>query len=462
MKYCLFLSLYALILVACAPSSPMPTTTPSATVTLSPIPSITPSATPTPTETLTPTATSTPTIEEAFGGLAPRDYEYILSTDSFSSYYGPSYKMAAFNSFFTGNTRVVERFDESSKQNIAHTEIQVVLRDSNQTARTLWLSFGTDNFKGNWVYVESGNQNTRKDGSVHDLLKLLSKGSNIRFGVFWDTPAKPPERRWCLDSDPDFCNDYSFVKFYLARGNIEFLRNLRDGQFPDQAALDEMVVPVESITLVKAATPPVPTWEPLTELSPYDEFNGTELDKNLWNTSETSPTSPISYVVNDGVLELQAQTKNEAASFELRMARQLAQVKVFETQIRIPNRGRGKWGFVTMKLLGTLPDGREWVTECFVTGLTTAKPILGCNVNGDEHGSPQPQVKFNHWYTIRIEFDPTTGAIQYALDGQPIDAYLPENASDLIKMPLTPLIVVWVNENTELTVQIDNIRIPKP
>jgi len=462
MKYCLLLSLYTLILVACMPSSPMPTTPLSVTVTLSPIPSTTSSATLTPTETLTPTATSTPTIEEAFGRLAPRNYEYILSTDSFSSYYGLSYKMANFDSFFTGNTRIVERFDESSKQNIAHTEIQVVVRDSNQIAHTLWLSFGTDNFKGNWVYVEKGNENSRKDASARDLLKLLSTGSNIRFSFFWDTPAKPPERRWCLDSDPDFCNDYSFIKFYLAKSNIEFLRNLKDGQFPEQAVLDEMVVPVESITLVKPATPPVPTWEPLTELSLYDEFNGTELDRNLWNTNKTGATSAISYVVNEGVLELQAQTKNEAASFELRMARPLAPSKAFEAQIKIPERGRGKWGFVTMKILGMLPNGHEWVTECFVTGLTTAKPILGCNVNGDEHSSPQPQVRFDHWYTLRIEFDPTNGAIQYSLDGQPIEAYLPENASDLMKMTLTPLIAVWVNENTELTVQIDNIRIAEP
>lgn len=439
-----------------------PTITPSPTITLTSTSTPTPTQTPTPTVTLTPTSTHVPTVEEAFGHLAPLDFEYTLG-DRWSGAYGRSYKEAEFQSFFTGRTRVVERFDEWSKRDITHTEIQVVLRDENNVLHALWLSFGSNDFKYNSINLQEGRTNGGKNGSVGDLLKLLSIGSIVEFGFFWDTPTKSPITRWCSDSDPDFCNDYSIVKFYLARSNIEFLHELRDGEFPEQAVLDDMVIPVEYLALVLPIKT-VPVWEPLDELSLYDDFSGIELDKTRWKPNPVY-SSVFSSSLSDGVLELRAQTKTEDGYFELRMnqLQRASNASAFEAQIRIPKRAAGQWGAIFMKVLARLSSGREWVTECFISsGSTTVKPFFGCDINGDGHYTPQVDVQLNRWYTIRIEIDSTSGAIQWSLDGQPIEAYLPDDASDLAKTSFTPLIAIWAKANTNLTVQIDNVSIATP
>jgi len=412
---------------------------------------------------MTPTSTREPTVEEAFGHLALLDFEYALG-DRWSGNYGPRYKKAQFQSFFTGRTRVVERFDEWSNREITHTEIQVVLRDEDNVLHALWLSFGSNDFKYNWINLQEGDySNGGKNGSVGDLLKLLSIGSVIEFSFFWDTPTKSPITPLCSNSDPEFCNDYAIVKFYLARSNIEFLHELRDGKFPEQVVLDNTVIPVEYLALVLPSKR-VPVWEPLGELSLYDDFSGVVLDKTRWKLGPTNPSSIFSQTVADGILELRAQTKTEDGYFEIRMnpLQQSTHVSVFEAQIRIPKLGAGQWGFVAMKILARLSSGREWVTECFISGLTTAKPFFRCDINGDEHYTPQVEIQFNRWYTIRIEIDSKRGAIQYSLDGQPIESYLPDNASDLMNTSFTPLIAIWAKADTDLTVQIDNVSIATP
>ena len=148
-----------IVITACAPSTPIYTPTPISTSTITPSHTPTKTSTPSPTPSNTPSPTVTLTTEEEYGKLAPLDVTYaecIGAKDCFSyNYdYGQRYKEVTYQSFYTGNSREVTRYDPASGKDILNTEIQVVLRDETGNLHVLWLPLGSQDFKNNRINIQ--------------------------------------------------------------------------------------------------------------------------------------------------------------------------------------------------------------------------------------------------------------------------------------------------------------------
>ena len=130
--------------------------------------------------------------------------------------------------------------------------------------------------------------------------------------------------------------------------------------------------------------------------------------------------------------------------------------------MEVPKRSNGNWSFVTMKLGTELSGQKWWVTECFLSGLTTDKPYFGCNVNWQgtyEHEAPSKPIQFGQRYTVRIELNPTNGAIQWYLDGKLVELYMAKDASALPYSQFRPSFAFWTDKLSSLIAEIDNVRI---
>lgn len=234
------------IITACSPSTPYLTSTPRPTYTFMPSSSPTETLTVSPTPPDTPTPKATPTIEEMYGHLAPLDFTYadcIGANDCFSynSEYGQQYKEVSYQSFYTGNSRDVMRYDKTSSQDIINTEIQVVLRDETGNIHALWLPLGSQNFENNRINTKTSAFSwSVAKGTTQELLNRLEIGSKVIFTVFLVFPPAPSQD---LSSCPlPECNYAKFL-FNSAKENQELSIKIANGDFPEQPILNEIVIP---------------------------------------------------------------------------------------------------------------------------------------------------------------------------------------------------------------------------
>jgi hypothetical protein len=80
-------------------------------------------------------------------------------------------------------------------------------------------------------------------------------------------------------------------------------------------------------------------------------------------------------------------------------------------------------------------------------------------MDNDPYYFPLRAVQFGQWYTVRMEIDPTTGAIQTYLDGILVEQYVAKDASTLLYSYIRPSIYIWTYELSPLVAEIDNVRI---
>jgi len=79
-----------------------------------------------------------------------------------------------------------------------------------------------------------------------------------------------------------------------------------------------------------------------------------------------------------------------------------------------------------------------------------------CNLSSDgetEFTTPDLQVEFDKWYTIRIDYDPITQEQKYYLDDKFLGQHTPKNPPDLTLVSLG----AWRQDNLSATTFIDNI-----
>ena len=126
----------------------------------------------------------------------------------------------------------------------------------------------------------------------------------------------------------------------------------------------------------------------------------------------------------------------------------------------VPMQADGVWGEISIMLCTDLP--KPWGAVCGLSNLATDTPRFGCMVyedNSDTYNFPVIPVQFGQWYTVRMEMDPATGAIQTYLDGILVGHYLAKNASTLQYSFIKSFIFIWTYDHTPLMAEIDNVRI---
>ena len=224
------------------------------------------------------------------------------------------------------------------------------------------------------------------------------------------------------------------------------------------------------------ATPtrtPISPWEVLPAPPIYDDFSGEALVSNLWREaswaypSEAGPTSNLSHELADGHLILRAQPVSYLTNLELdtiaREERTINRVTVFEARIYLPRGDSRQYATAYIKLKASFSDFR-WFTQCSLGGLY-GYPQFSCYVLNakryhSEHSTEERPILYDQWYVVRIEMDPSSGALQFYLDGELVELYVPSEAEQLRQAVFSPPVGIQSPINGgSFVAWVDDVRI---
>ena len=78
-----------------------------------------------------------------------------------------------------------------------------------------------------------------------------------------------------------------------------------------------------------------------------------------------------------------------------------------------------------------------------------------------EYWTPTKQIDYDTWYTIRMEFDPTTAGMRFYMDNALIGSHVPQDAAALLTTTTLHPIIALLNfdPNTTSTRFVDYVRI---
>ena len=216
---------------------------------------------------------------------------------------------------------------------------------------------------------------------------------------------------------------------------------------------------------------PIPIWESLPRPLIYDHFSGEALDSTLWREAswaypeDAGPTSNLSYQQIDDRLVLEARPVSYLTGLELdaRLPNQrtLDQVNAFEARMYLPGGGARPWATAVVKLKARFGDV-SWQAECRLGGLYR-EPSFSCSVvnlsrGEDEYVSEARPILYDQWYVVRIELNPSSRALQFYLDGDLVDHYVPLDVAQLNQAIFTPTIGIQAI-NGYFVAWVDDVRI---
>ena len=202
----------------------------------------------------------------------------------------------------------------------------------------------------------------------------------------------------------------------------------------------------------------LPTPHPPYDTPPlYDDFEGLEIDDIKWELDGRDEDFSIEQ--RNGRLILQSNWLNEPSGYALNLVspddRRLDGVRTFEAKLMLRSGGSG---FGLIKI--AIATNGFW-TQCQLSN-SYDRPHFNCGVYSegyDFHSTRSLQAEFDKWYSIKIEVDPESASLQFYFEDDLIEVYLPQNADRIIDQTFTPLVGIWVKENTAITGEVDNVRI---
>lgn len=119
---------------------------------------------------------------------------------------------------------------------------------------------------------------------------------------------------------------------------------------------------------------------------------------------------------------------------------------------------------------GSIAGHQEWLTECGVRGQPSRSAYASCSIMTTQDGqgynveyrTPTRDIAYDTWYTIRMEFDPTTAGLRFYLNNDLIGSHVPQDAAALLAPTTTlrPIVAVLnFHPNTTATRYVDDVRI---
>jgi WD40 repeat protein len=260
-----------------------------------------------------------------------------------------------------------------------------------------------------------------------------------------------------------FSNDGRYLASASENGIIQLW-----GTSPYNWTVNE--IPNPSVEINQPNPTPIALWSLLPTPPLYDDFESKGLDIDKWDKGEGASvdgsSGQYSYKQDNGVLEINSNEDIQSADFGLPLAgaRSILQIQAFEARLKIDRESEG-FAFAKIGIRADLHDN-DWYTQCRLGNSLQYQPTFVCDVARDLGGygvvyqTNEVPINFDQWYTVRIEIQPNSGAIQYYLDGNLISAYLPDDADELTLKNIWfyPNIGAWTSSGS-ITAYIDDVRI---
>lgn len=201
------------------------------------------------------------------------------------------------------------------------------------------------------------------------------------------------------------------------------------------------------------ATPPAAAWQPYPQPPMYDDFESdtTLIDSNRWNLPTALNPAEFNVSLWKGELNIQSLVEQrglQTINLEPAGSYTVASTQAFEARMSIRSLSYGPQSYAKIQLAASF-NNQDWAAGCRMGG-NGEMAAFACGVyvtkNGDtttEYETLDIPVKRYIYYTVRIELDPQTGAVQFLRDGEVIATYLPNDAASLRgSLRLRPIIGV--------------------
>jgi hypothetical protein len=207
---------------------------------------------------------------------------------------------------------------------------------------------------------------------------------------------------------------------------------------------------------------PVATWAILAGPPEYDDFRGTKIDNSKWLPYSDQPDS-FSYSQQGGVLALESSGPPRDGGLDLALRapyrRAIDQVAAFEARFRVVQI-RDASGIA--KIGVSAENGASWFTQCYISAGPGGQPSFSCDVwqgGSQEYHTKRIEVSLGLWYKARIEINPTNAALQFYLNDQLLDTYLPVGSKGIIDAKFVPSVGLWMRSGARIRAEFDGVWI---
>jgi len=179
----------------------------------------------------------------------------------------------------------------------------------------------------------------------------------------------------------------------------------------------------------------VPTWPAMAEPAIYDSFDKNVLDERLWTLSDSSLDESFTWQINQESFNIQTPQKvnSKGIAFYNKESFSSKTFEVVESKIKLWSGTYGRSSIAYLKL-----HADTWFIQCNLTHQNLSS-YFGCDVANDLNGKRSTEystqtvpIELNKWYTIRVEFSHSSGALQFYLNEELVNTYRPNNANRLL------------------------------
>jgi PKD repeat protein len=151
---------------------------------------------------------------------------------------------------------------------------------------------------------------------------------------------------------------------------------------------------------------------------------------------------------------------------QYRRWREMQQV---ETRLKVSSDRTGTYSPIQLTVVVEEVNGHAWFASCSLSGAASSpRASVGCSVfirQGStypvEYNTPGFLVDYDSWNALRIQADPTTGALRFYLNSTLMGTHTPADAAQLVATDgLQVLVTAWgVSPNSSATRYVDDVRI---
>jgi PKD repeat protein len=205
----------------------------------------------------------------------------------------------------------------------------------------------------------------------------------------------------------------------------------------------------------------------------YDSFDNSaydgSFDPQLWSGEQAA----TQYRQQNGALLINEPASANPTGGTLRAVRpqfrRWQDVSQVEARLKVSSDRSGAWAPIGITLHTEDVNGHSWFTLCLLVGIGgSPQAAFQCYVYigqgggyPTEYGTPRISVPYDMWHKVRIEADPSTGALRFYLNNALIGSRTPTDAGALVtSTTMKVAVVTWsVAANSAATRYVDDVRI---
>lgn len=205
----------------------------------------------------------------------------------------------------------------------------------------------------------------------------------------------------------------------------------------------------------------------------YDSFDNPaydgSFDPQLWSGEQAA----TQYRQQNGALLINEPASANPTGGTLRAVRpqfrRWQDVSQVEARLKVSSDRSGAWAPIGITLHTEDVNGHSWFTLCLLVGIGgSPQAAFQCYVYigqgggyPTEYGTPRISVPYDMWHKVRIEADPSTGALRFYLNNALIGSRTPTDAGALVtSTTMKVAVVTWsVAANSAATRYVDDVRI---